>query len=151
MVFMLFCIQNDQIPKSGKIAKNAFFWKIRFFANSPQTIIDGQKMVKNGPKWPPKVFKTHFQPIFGVYTHSRPFFEKSKKIDFWKFFSDHASTKSAEFHFSGRKSAKYYWGSKKHISAPFRKISSSFIWGFPVSTIKNIYIDQFGQNPIFDT
>ena len=105
-------------------------------------------MVKNGPKRHPKVFKTHFQPIFGVYIHSRPFFEKSKKIDFWKFFSDHASTKSAEFHFPVRKSAKYYWGSKKHIGAPFRKISFKFVWGFPVSTIKNIYIDQFGQNPI---
>ena len=134
---------NPKIPKNRK---KCIFFKKSTFSKWPAY---HHGWSKTGPNDPPKCSK-HIPGQYLVFIPILDYFWKTEIIDFWNFFPDHASTKSAEFHFSGRKSVKYYGGSKKHIGAPFRKISFGFVWGFSVSTIKNIYIDQFGQNPIFD-
>ena len=117
MFLMLFCIQNDQIQKSRKIAKNAFFSKNRLFPNGQQTIMDGQKLAQMTPK----VFKTHFQSIFGVYIHSRPFFEKSKKNRFLKIFFGSCINKIGRISFFRPKIGQILLGIEKTYQCPFQK------------------------------
>ena len=144
---MPFCIQNDQIQKSQKIAKIAFFSKNQFFSNDHQSITDGQKWSQIVPRSVQNTFLTNIRCLHPFQTT----FGKIEKNRFLKIFFDHASTKFAEFIFSGRISAKYYSGLKKHIKAPFRKKYSQLIWYSLVSTVKSILIDEFGQNPYFCT
>ena len=59
MFFMHFCIQSDQIQKSQKIAKNAFFWKNRLFPNGQQAIVDGQKWSQIVPQSVQNTFLTN--------------------------------------------------------------------------------------------
>jgi len=136
---------NSKIPKNRK---NCIFFKKSIFFKRPSEHHRRSEMIPNSL---PKCLK-HISNQYLMFTSILDHFWKNrKKSIFEKKIFDHASTKLAEFIFSGGISAKYYSGLKKHIKAPFRKKSSSLTWYFLVSTVKNIFIDQFGQNPYFCT
>ena len=84
-----------------------------------------------------------------ISNHVLKHFGKIEKNRFWKFFSDHASTKLAENQFFGRISAKFYFEAKEHIYAPFRKISWSLSRIFSNFSTKCMKTTHFAKKATF--
>ena len=106
---------KSKIPKNRK--KCIFFKKSNFFKG----LSGHHRCSEMVPNSPPKCSK-HISNQYLMFTSILDNFLKNrKKSIFEKKFFEHASTKLAEFIFSGRISAKYYSGLKKHIKAPFKK------------------------------
>ena len=148
-IWHFWCLLYPKRPKS-KIPKNRkkciFFKKSNFFKG----LSGHHRCSEMVPNSPPKCSK-HISNQYLMFTSILDHFLKNRKNSIFEKKFEHASTKLTEFIFSGRISAKYHLVLKKHIKAPFRKKSCTFVWSFPVCTIKNIFIDQFGQNPYFCT